>query len=277
MSVDRLALRFAEAHPNEAARILESLDAVVGADFLSDELGETGARLLSAMDPASAVGCLDRMGSERAAGIVASLDLELGAALLRIMEPEFRNALLHHLPEERREHLEMVLRYPENTAGSLMDPRALALPRDITLRDGLERVRRYPERASYYLYVIDRIRLLAGVVSIREMMIGDPERSLAQAMRPNPVRINVKDSMTAVRAHPGWLEFQVMPVVDDEGRFVGALRHRTLRRLDSDPAMHQGHPRVGRALGELFQIGLTGLAQIAVPGPSQPTEKGRVE
>lgn len=277
MSIDKLARQFAESHPNEAARILEGLDAGEAALFLSDEPVETGTRLISAMDPTSAAGCLDQMSAEKAAHIVEALDLELAAALLRVMDPALRKVLLGQLSEDRREPLEMVLKYPDNTAGGLMDPRAVALPRDITLEEGLQRVRRYADRASYYLYVIERPRRLAGVVNIREMMLGDPGQSIGDVMRPSPVRLNVNASLTAVRAHPGWLEFQVLPVVDDAESFVGALRHRTLRRLDSDPASHAGPPGVGGALGELFQIGLTGLAQIAGSGPAHPVEKGRAE
>ena len=275
MGVPELAHRFAASHPNEAAWILEGLDVQEVADFLAGADSETGAGVVAAMAPVSAVGCLRHLETEAAGAIVERLELETGAALLRMMEREGRDSLLRILSKEKGESLETVLRFPENTAGSLMDPNALALPRDITLQEGLDRVRRYPERASYYVYVIDRSRLLAGVVNIRELMIGDPERPLSEVVRPVSARLNVNDSLAAVVAHPGWLEFQVLPVLDDDGRFVGALRHRTLRRLVRDATEGGSSSKsVGSALGELFQIGLTGLAQIAAPGLPK-VEKGK--
>ena len=275
MGVPELAHQFVGSHPNEAALILEGLAEAEVAAFLANADPGIGSRVVGSMAPVSAVGCMRALGPEAAGEIVARLDLETGATLLRMMPAEDQRPLLRLLPEERRESLQTVLQYPEHTAGSLMDPNALVLPGDISLQDGLNRVRRHPERASYYLYVIDRSRLLIGVMNIRELMIGDPEQLLSHVMRPGSARLNVNDHLTRVLAHPGWLEFQVLPVLDDTGRFVGALRHRTLRRLQRDAIGVNPHSAsAGSALGELYQIGLAGLAQIAAPGLS-PAEKGK--
>lgn len=65
-------------------------------------------------------------------------------------------------------------------------------------------------------------------------------------------------------AHPGWREWDALPVVERSGAFVGAIKHKTLRRLggpDIDPAGMQPLVQVLVGLGELYWLGLTGLLE----------------
>jgi hypothetical protein len=67
-----------------------------------------------------------------------------------------------------------------------------------------------------------------------------------------------------VRVHPGWRTFHAMPVTDEDGRLVGAIRYQTLRRLEQDADAGRAAQRatiaVG-ALGELFHLGMAGFVE----------------
>lgn len=270
MPFEEMITRFVRSHPAEAARALEALGSEDVSAFFDDEPPEACAPVLTAMEPQAAAGVLSRVGDGAAAAIVGCLDLETASGLLRRIPPARRAKILGAADENLKDSLERVLHYPPNTAGSLMDPSALAVPADVRVREGLDLVLRHPERASYYLYVIDRTGALRGVINIRELMAGDPDAAVRDAMRPDPVRLSVMNHVIEILAHPGWLEYQVLPVVGENGRFEGALRHRTLRRLTrEEPGLSEGGtPAAGGALGELFQIGLTGLASVTAAQPS---------
>ena len=75
----------------------------------------------------------------------------------------------------------------------------------------------------------------------------------------------------AILAHPAWREAHSLPVVDRQGLYLGAIRYRTLRRLESESARHRARQdsHTAEALGDLFSTGMEGLlgafTNIAVP------------
>jgi len=132
------------------------------------------------------------------------------------------------------ERLNLLLRYPEGTAGALMDPRALALPQDIPVGEALARVRHAARDVLYYLYVVDRAQVLVGVLNLRELMLAPRKAEVASVMRPHVARLSARADRASILAHPGWREFHALPVVDDAGLFLGVIRYETVRRLEED-------------------------------------------
>ena len=271
-----LAQIFATAHPADVAQLLEGLETGDIASFLSALSAESAAEIVQVIESYAALRCLEDMAAEQGGRIVAQLPLERGVILLRRLEDESRKAILTALPEEQRETLEVMLRYPEGTAGALMNPRVFTLPPDIDVEEALRRVRAHPRDAMYYLYVVGRDQQLAGVVNMRELMQAGPQERIDAVMRREVVRVGGNTPLPVILVHPGWLEYHVLPVVDENGLFIGALRHKNLRRLISqsgDLHPEEGVRSTGEALGELFQIGLAGLTRGATGSASRGTEE----
>lgn len=270
---------FIRAHPAEASRVLENhpLHELVPlfAGMPPDLCGE----LFGTLEASTAAACLERMEAGRAAEALARLPLERGAALLRRLQPAGCQAVLERLPPDPGRHLQLLLSCGEETAGALMDPRMLTLPPEVTAEEALARVRAHPEQATHYSFVVERDQTLAGVLSLRELLAGDAEVPVSTLMRRDVICLRMEDSLASVRVHPGWLEFHVLPVLDDGNRFAGALRHKTLRRLAG--ARHPDWPgQAGTALGELYRIGLSALVKGALeidpprPAPETGAEPG---
>lgn len=271
-----LAQAFAQAHPADVAQLLEGLETGDIVSFLNTLSAESAGKIVQVMEPYAAIRCLEEMTAGQGGRIVGQLPLERGMVLLRRLEDESRKAILAVLPEEQGGTLGVLLRYPEGTAGALMNPRVFTLPPDIDVEEALRRVRTYSRDAMYYLYVVGRDQRLAGVVNMRELMLADPQERIDVAMHREVVRIGGNTPLPAVLVHPGWLEYHVLPVVDEDGLFIGALRHKNLRRLVSGsegPRPGEGLRSTGEALGELFQIGLAGLARGAAGGARRGLEE----
>ena len=132
-------------------------------------------------------------------------------------------------------------------------------------------MRSNPERASHFLYVLERDQTLAGVLTLRELLAAGEDAGVAGLMQRDVVCLRMGDSLASVLAHPAWKEFHTLPVIDDKGRFAGALRHKTLRQL-ADPGQRPAPiDQAGTALGELYRIGLSALVNsaIATEGPGR--------
>ena len=268
-----LAKHFAEDHPLDAARVLEELAIGEAAAYLEELPARLAAVVLQNMVSTSAAECMAQLSPPRFAQILAFLPLDHAARLLRRLEPERRAELFSRVPSNLSALLARLLRYPENSAGALMDPRALALPEDITVTEALARVRRAPRYALYYIYVLDREQKLVGVMNLRELMLAPPKAALSVTMRREVTAISALAGRMAIVENPGWRDVHALPVVDDAGVFLGVLRYETLRTLERDttsPSPAGGGLAAVLTLGELCWVGLAGVlsdltASIAPP------------
>ena len=83
---------------------------------------------------------------------------------------------------------------PQQTAGSLADPRVLTLPPDITVAEGIVLIKRNARLAGYYLYVLDREAKLMGVVTMKAVMLADPEDVIDSIMNKEVVSLSTNMS-----------------------------------------------------------------------------------
>jgi magnesium transporter len=257
-----LALSFLRDHPDEAAALLELQPAGEVATVLVDVPPELAAVLLQKMTGSRAAACLGRMSVEataRAANLIPPAGL---AAILRQLEPSQRDSILAAMPRRAAQSLQRILSYAEGTAGALMDPRAVAFPQDITVENARGRLRRTPARSTYYLYIVDRDQRLVGVLTTPELFLADRQNLLSASMHSPVERLPADANQRMILDHPGWRAYHALPVVDHEGRLVGAIHLETARALEREM-----DPRAGRAaamdtamrLGELLWIALAGL------------------
>jgi magnesium transporter len=178
------------------------------------------------------------------------------------MPPEDRDRVVAELSSDASVPLRRILRYPQGTAGALMDPQVLSLPGHLPVAEALARVQRSPEHTLYYLYVVDRDQKLVGVLNLRELMLAPSSERLSSIMRADVARLSADSDLDSILAHPAWLEVHALPVIDEAGTFLGVVRYKTLRRLEREAA---GKPSPDQALstllnlGELCWIGFAGM------------------
>ena len=238
-----LALRFLEDHPDESARLLESLAPAAAAELLAHSPPALAADVLRRLVPSFGVGCLEALPRERAAAVIEALPLGAAAVLLRRVDAESRAETLRELTAPTATALGRLLSYPEDSAGGRMDPRVFTLPEDIRVADAVERLRARPEYAMYYLYVVDREQRLRGVLNYRDLLLANDEATLASVMRSPVVQLPATASGEALIGAPAWRVYLALPVVDPDGILVGVVRSEALRDLEwsrTEPAPAAG-------------------------------------
>jgi magnesium transporter len=269
-----LAREALAAHPLEAAAALERVPAEDAAALLERVDPKLAAHVLQRMATLTIAAILQSVPQERAAVWIIALPLDLAAICLRRLEQPPREAILGALPEGRGRGLRALLGFPEQTAGALMDPEVLALPLDLSAGEALDLVRRNPEHARYNLYVVDREQRLVGVLNLRELLLADPKTPLADYMHEQVHRLGADADRHAIVSAPGWREVHALPVVDAKGLFLGALRYRTLRRLEEE--LRGARPEEGataRALGDLLRTGAAGVLEAISASISDAPER----
>ena len=261
MDSERLLITsFMSEHPPDAARVLERLPAGEAAALLGEIQASAASEVLRRMSTFGASTAIGAMEAKSAAALVAHIPPHEAASLLRRVEADVRDSVIAALPEEIRERLRVLLRYPEGTAGALMDPFVLVLPDDLTVGEALARTRRRARHVYFYVYVTDRSHRLAGVLDLRELLLADASETLAGVMRPDITKVRADADVLTIQAHPGWQEYDALPVVDEHDIFVGAIRHRVVRRMQAGDGVRPGGAgETMLSLAELYWIGIGGM------------------
>lgn len=261
IAVDRLARAFLESHPRRAAVKLEQMPAATAAEILRAIPSRSAAAVLREMTAPNASDCLQHLEPPEGAAIVTELTADDAGAIVRALDPARRIPLLDALPVDVREPIARVLPYAEGTAGAVMDPTIFQLPHDVLVADARARLGRATRDLLYYLYVVDREHRLVGVLDIHELMMARARDPVSVVMHRDVDRLDARLPIAMVREHPGWQRYHTMPVVDEEERLVGAIRYPMLRKLEREGRDRGADPArlTARALGEIFQLGTTGI------------------
>ncbi len=123
------------------------------------------------------------------------------------------------------EEVQELLGYPEDSAGGIMTTEYIALEEHLTAAEAIDRLRELEPDAEtiYYVYVTDENDRLVGVLSLRDLIVAQPDTIIRSVMIREPVAVGVladQDEVAEVVAHYNLL---AVPVVDDEERLVGIV------------------------------------------------------
>ncbi len=263
-SSEALTYAFLEAHPADAAHVLERLAPASAAALLQSVPVRLASPVLRQMLPLAGARCLERLDDAETAGLLRGAGAQAGVALLRYFSTEHRARLLAQLPTALTITYELLLGYPEGTVGGWMDPRTLALPADMTAGESLERVRHADNELVADPYVIDRNQRLLGYVELADLLRAGAATPLTRLLRQSPHRLPAQALLTGLREHPGWRAASTLPVVERGDRLVGALTHAALQRALSmeqvKPAVHSTEDTLV-GIASAYWFGVSALIQ----------------
>jgi magnesium transporter len=269
---------FVKSHPVEAALVLERLSTKEAARFLKAIPVSSATTVVTLLDPLTATNCLEGIENRTCAKIVKKLPIEISSGILRRLNKVKVESIFGFIENGLVKSLDLILQYPEDTAGALMDPQVFTIPDDINVAEALKRIRKYPDHIIYFVYVLNRKQILVGYLNIRQLMLARPNEQVSTIMSPITAKLNPKMNYKMIVANHGWREFHALPVVDEKGIFLGAIGYRTLRRLEemgSDSELTRIRGDVGSALGELYWIGLSSIIKGASAVMSKEKDKTR--
>lgn len=225
--LDELRSLVNEYHPADIADVLDELtleETLIVFEMLTNEvasevLDETGSlvrqELVEKVDDERLADLLDELPMDDAAEFLDELPGDTATRLLDLMEPE-----------EAEEVLEL-LSYEDESAGRLMTRDVAALRRYWTVGDSLEYLRSLAlaEEAEtvHYLYVVDKDRLLIGVVPIRALLQASPPTTVESIMETDVMTISVSADQEDLAESVSKYDFVAMPVVDDENHLLGVV------------------------------------------------------
>ena len=133
--------------------------------------------------------------------------------------------ILKHSDPEMRKSINEILKYPEDSAGSIMTTEFVDLKETMTVEDALKRIRRTgPDKETINIcYVIDEGRHLIGLLSIRTLLLAEEDDIIGDIMERNFICVQTLDDQESTARALSKYDFLALPVVDTENRLVGIV------------------------------------------------------
>ena len=133
--------------------------------------------------------------------------------------------ILAHAKEEERNLINQFLRYPPDSAGSIMTIEYVDLKKDMTVREALSHIKGtgINKETVYTCYVLDKNRKLEGIVSLRNLVISDEDEVIEDIMNTDVIYVHTHDDQESVANVFIKYGFIALPVVDKENRLTGII------------------------------------------------------
>ena len=198
---EELAIVFRLLNKNEAADIFARMD---------DDTQERVVKLLSDKEVSSII---SKLYVDDAADLIEELPANLVTKVLKNASPEKRKAINE------------VLKYPEDSAGSIMTTEYVDLEEDDTVKDAFDKIRRtgLKKETVYTAYITDKQRHLLGVTTVKDLMMEDYETVVKDIMEENVITVKTTDDQENVAKMFDKYDFLALPVIDSENRLVGIV------------------------------------------------------
>ena len=164
--------------------------------------------------------------SERdAANIIDNLMADDATDLLEEMPASVVKKLLSLASPETRRDINLLLRHPEDSAGSIMTVEFIDLKENLTVENAIDRIRNMglDSETINICYVLDSRRTLIGTVALRYLLLSPSDAIIGDIMNENVISINTMMDQEEVARQFQKYDFTAMPVVDQENRLVGII------------------------------------------------------
>lgn len=168
---------------------------------------------------------LSKLSPEEVVDITEDLDTDDLADILQNLPEQVIHQVLRAMDAQDRKRVETVLSYPEDSAGGLLNTDTITVRRSHTLDVVLRYLRRHDEipKMTDNILVVDRDDTLVGILSLRKLLVSDPDQTVEEIMLSDfeaiPVTMNQKD-VAQLFERMDWIS---SPVVDENGKLLGRI------------------------------------------------------
>ena len=158
--------------------------------------------------------------------VVSELYVDDAADLVEEMPANVVRRILAQADPEMRSSINQILRYPENSAGSIMTTEYVSLRPGMTVGEAILRIRRQgvDKETIYTCYVIAKDRALMGIVTVKDLLLAeDDDTPIQDLMITNLISVTTQTDQEEVARMFSKYNFLALPVVDGENRMVGIV------------------------------------------------------
>ncbi len=221
----RLRQKMAEMNAADIAAIMEEFEEEEMLKIFRILPKNLAADVFSYMEVDSQQFIITSLSEKDAANIINNLMADDATDLLEEMPANVVKKLLANANPDTRRDINDLLRYPEDSAGSVMTVEYVDLKENMTVEEAIARIRKIgmDSETINICYVLDAKRKLVGTVALRYLLISPADAVISDIMHENVIYINTLMDQEEVARQFQKYDFIAMPVVDNEERLVGII------------------------------------------------------
>lgn len=227
-NISELKRSLNEVNPVDIARLLEEIEDERQRTFLFRMLTkENAAETFVEFDGDTQENLIRAFSDTELREVLDEIYIDDAADIIEEMPATIVKRILKNTDKETREAINTILKYPDDSAGSIMTPEFVDLKKDMTVEDAFKRIRRtgVDKETIYTCYVTDASRHLIGVTTVKELLLNDYDDVIEDFMETNVISINTLDDQEYASDMLSKYDFLALPVVDMENRLVGIITY----------------------------------------------------
>ena len=212
-------------NPADIALVLEEFDeesvTLIFRLLPKDQAAETFVEMESDMQEVLIKGFSDHELRE----VLEEIYVDDAVDLIEEMPANVVKRILAQADPQMRKEINEILRYPEDSAGSIMTTEYISLRPDMTVAEAITKIRKTAvnRETIYTCYVTDHRKLL-GSISLKDLLlVSNDDTLIEEIMEPNVISVNTLDDSEEVSQKLARYNFLALPVVDQEDRMVGIV------------------------------------------------------
>ena len=202
-----------EIDDNRMPMVFRLLSKETAADVFANFEAPEQERIINSITDSELAGIMEELYVDDAVDIVEELPANVVRRVMRAATPQTRNLINQYL------------RYPENSAGSIMTAEFVDLKKYMNVKESIARIRRIGEdrETIYVCFVIAADRRLEGIVTVKDLLLADDDTVIEDLMETNVVFASTTEDQESVSEKFSDYDLMALPVVDNEGRLVGIV------------------------------------------------------
>ncbi len=226
-----LALAFLQKQPDAAAGILEQHDIEEVVSFISDTPNSHIAPVIHLMLPQYTARICKILPPEIAATFLSELNNGEITTILRYLDKKQSSNILRYFPTRTRAACNFLLKYSKDTVGAWMSPDITTILHSHTVAEALHLIKTDSNIIhADYTFIVNRKLTLIGRVHFTDLLQADGDQPVLELINKKIRALTGRVNMHKASEHGDWSKYDVMPVLNRDKQFVGALRHVDLRK-----------------------------------------------
>lgn len=221
----RIKAILSDMNPADIAQLLEEFNNEERLLFFRLLAKEEAADTFVELDWDSQEALIHAFSDSELREVLDELYLDDTVDMIEEMPATVVKRILRNTDAQTRASINTLLRYPEDSAGSIMTPEFVDLKRDMTVEDAFKRIRRtgVDKETVYTCYVTDASRHLLGVTTVKELLLHEYDDIIEDFMETNVIYVNTMSDQEEAAGQLSKYDFLALPVVDMEERLVGII------------------------------------------------------
>ncbi|MBR1566048.1 MAG: magnesium transporter [Oscillospiraceae bacterium] len=202
-----------EIDDNRMPMVFRLLSKETAADVFANFEAPEQERIINSITDSELAGIMEELYVDDAVDIVEELPANVVRRVMRAATPQTRNLINQYL------------RYPENSAGSIMTAEFVDLKKYMSVKESIARIRRIGEdrETIYVCFVIAADRRLEGIVTVKDLLLSSDDTIIEDLMETNVIFASTTEDQESVSEKFSDYDLMALPVVDNEGRLVGIV------------------------------------------------------